>query len=249
MSALVSAFIAGRYQRLLLAALWGALLSILLGMGYGFIVWQVGSSIRRDQDAELGRIAEIRSNAVFALQKLQQDATAPPCSRDFLAQMQRIAFLPDGLNEFLYAPNSVVECSTSHPTFESPVPLGAPDIEGDGLSSPSLSIDRDLDSIGRPGATGTIAQLGAFAVAIPPYTRYQNDANWLKKELVAVGPHGRAWNVAGDRGLYQRLSTQAHSLGNRLTTVESTRCDDERLYCVASKADLLAWAHDWTTIL
>jgi sensor c-di-GMP phosphodiesterase-like protein len=80
MSALVSAFIAGRHQRLLLAALWGTLLSILLGMGYGFIVWQVSSSIRRDQDTELGRLAEIRGNVVFALQKLQQDATAPPCS-------------------------------------------------------------------------------------------------------------------------------------------------------------------------
>jgi hypothetical protein len=191
MSALVSAFIAGRHQRLLLAALWGTLLSILLGMGYGFIVWQVSSSIRRDQDAELGRIAEIRGNVVFALQKLQQDATAPPCSRDFLAQKQRIAFIPDGLNEFLYAPNGLAECSTSQPKFESPVPLGAPDIEGSGPNDPSLRMDRDLGSIGRAGTTGTIAELGAFAVAIPPYTRYQNDATWLKKELVAVGPNGK----------------------------------------------------------
>jgi len=248
-SALVSAFIAGRHQRLLLAALWGALLSILLGMGYGFIVWQVSSSIRRDQDAELARLAEIRSNAVYALQKLQQDATAPPCSRDFLAQMQRIAFLPDGLNEFLYAPNGIAECSTSQPKFENPVALGAPDIESHDPRRPSLWIDRDLEAIGRPGTTGTIAELGAFAVAIPPYARYQNDAAWLKKELVAVGPKGKVWNVAGDRGLYQRLSTPARTLEARLTTVASTRCDDQRVYCVASKANLLVWARDWTTIL
>jgi len=171
MSALISAFIAGRYQRLLLAVLWGALLAALLGIGYGFIVWQVTSSIGRDQRAELARITEIRSNAVYALQKLKQEATAPSCTPDFLAEMQRIAFLPDGLNEFLYAPNVRVECSTSRPKFETPVPLGAPDIDSSGANAPSLRIDRDLASIGRSGTTGTVAPLGAFAVAIPPYTR------------------------------------------------------------------------------
>ena len=124
--------------------------------------------------------------------------------------MQRIAFIPDGLNEFLYAPNGVAECSTSQPKFITPVPLGAPDIEGSGPSDPSLRMDRELGSIGRAGTTGTIAELGALAVAIPPYTRYQNDATWLKKELVAVGPNGKVWSIAGDRGLYQRLSKPAH---------------------------------------
>jgi sensor c-di-GMP phosphodiesterase-like protein len=248
MSALVSAFIAGRYQRLLLAMLWGALLAALLGIGYGFIVWQVTSSIGRDQRAELARITEIRRNAVYALQKLKQEATTPPCSPDFLAVMQRVAFLPDGLNEFLYAPNGRVECSTSRPKFETPVPLGAPDVDSSGANAPSLRIDRDLASIGRSGTMGTIAQLGAFAVAIPPYTRYQNDATWLKKELVALGPHGKVWSIAGDRGLYHRLSSSADVAG-RPTTIASTLCDDERLYCVASRADLFAWARDWAPIL
>lgn len=248
MSALISAFIAGRYQRLLLAALWGALLAALLGIGYGFIVWQVTSSIGRDQRAELARITEIRGNAVYALQKLKQEATAPPCSPDFLAEMQRVAYLPDGLNEFLYAPNGRVECSTSRPKFETPVPLGAPDVDSSSANAPSLRIDRDLASIGRSGTMGTIAQLGAFAVAIPPYTRYQNDATWLKKELVALGPHGKVWSIAGDHGLYHRLSSSSDGAA-RLATVSSTRCDDERLYCVASRASLLAWARDWAPIL
>ncbi len=244
MSQLVNAFIAGRHQRSLLCALWCVLFCSLLAIGYGFIVWQIDSQIRRDQNAELSRFAEIHDNAVYALQKLQQNATAPACSHDFLAEMQTIAFIPDGLNEFLYAPNGLAECSTSQPKFETPVPLGAPDIEGSGPSDPSLRMDRDLGSIGRAGTTGTIAELGAFAVAIPPYTRYQNDATWLKKELVAVGPNGKVWNVAGDRGLYQGLSTPAHTRGARLTTVDGTRCDDQRVYCVASKADLFVWARD-----
>ena len=116
MSALVNALIAGRHQRLIRGALWCVFYAVLLTIGYGFIHWQVGSHIDRDQRAELGRISAIRSYAVDALQMLQQDATAPACSRDFLAQMQRVAFLPDGLNEFLYAPAGAALCSTSQPT-------------------------------------------------------------------------------------------------------------------------------------
>ena len=73
----------------------------------------VSSSIRHDQQAELSRIAQIRQNAVSALLRLQREATAPACSRLFFAQLQTVAFLPDGLNEFLYAPHGIVKCSTS----------------------------------------------------------------------------------------------------------------------------------------
>jgi len=87
-------------------------------------------------------------------------------------------------------------------------------------------------------------------VAIPPYSRYQNDAPWLKKELVTVGPKGKVWGVAGDRGLYQRLAKPArNSLAARLTAVADTNCDEQRVYCVTSEANLLAWARDWITIL
>ena len=130
MSALVNALIEGRRERLLLCFLWCALFSSLLGIGYGFIVWQVSGYIRHDQEAELSRIAQIRQNAVSALQRLQREATAPRCSRLFFAQLQTVAFLPDGLNEFLYAPHGIVKCSTSHSKFDIPVSLGEPDIKG-----------------------------------------------------------------------------------------------------------------------
>jgi sensor c-di-GMP phosphodiesterase-like protein len=250
MSALVNALIAGRYQRLLRGALWGALYAVLLAIGFGFIHWQVASHIGRDQSAELGRISAIRSNAVDALHMLQQDATAPACSRDFLAQMQRVAFLPDGLNEFLYAPAGAVECSTSQPKFDTPVPLGAPDIVGTTSKDPSLRLDRDLGPLGRPGTIGTIAALGAFAVAIPPYSRYEDESQWLHKQLVALGRQGKVWDIAGDRGLYERLAgAPTPTLLSHPATVTATACDDKRLYCVASKADLFAWARDWYPIL
>ena len=250
MSSLVNALIEGRHERLLLCVLWCALFSSLLGIGYGFIVWQVSSYIRHDQEAELSRIAQIRGNAVSALQKLQRDATAPPCSRLFLAQLQTVAFLPDGLNEFLYAPHGVVKCSTSQPKFDNPVSLGEPDIKGNGPADLDLWLYRDLEPIGRPGATGNFARLDSFAVAIPPYSGYRNGANWLEKEIVAVGPKGQLWYVAGEPGVYRRLSQPAHvNLIGRLATVSSWRCGGHRLHCVASEADLLGWGRSWITIL
>ncbi|MCZ7595653.1 MAG: EAL domain-containing protein [Hyphomicrobium sp.] len=250
MSAIVNALIAGRHQRLLRGALWGGIFAALLAIGYGFIVWQVRSHLRGDQHAELGRISAIRTNAVTALQMLQRDATAAPCSADFLAQMQRVAFLPDGLNEFLYAPGGRVECSTSQPKFDPPVPLAPPDIATAKPDDPSWRMDRDLGPLGRFGTIGTIAQLGSFAVAIPPYTRYENESPWLHKELVARGADGKVWSIAGDHGLYGRLAAKLHrSLATRLTTIAASACDGQSHYCVASEADLFGWARDWITIL
>ena len=82
------------------------------------------------------------------------------------------------------------------------------------------------------------------------YSGYRNGANWLEKEIVAVGPKGQLWYIAGEPGVYRRVSQPAHvSLIGRLTTVSSWRCGGHRLHCVASEARLLAWARDWVTIL
>src|SRR4029078_10739039 len=130
MSALVNALIEGRRERLLLCFLWCALFSSLLGIGYGFIVWPVSSYIRPHEEPELSRIAQIRQNALSALQRFRREATAPRCSRLFFAQLQTVAFLPDGLNEFLYAPHRIVKCCTSHSKFAIPVSLGETALHG-----------------------------------------------------------------------------------------------------------------------
>ena len=119
----------------------------------------------------------------------------------------------------------------------SPFPWVQPDIKGNGPEDLDLWLYRDLEPIGRPGATGNFAKLGSFAVAIPPYSGYRNGANWLEKEIVAVGPKGQLWYVAGEPGVYRRLSQPAHvNLIGRLTTVSSWRCGGHRLHCVASEA-------------
>ena len=123
--------------------------------------------------------------------------------------------------------------------------MGSPDIKGNGPADLDLWLYRDLEPIGRHGATGNFAKLGSFAVAIPAYSGYRNGANWLEKEIVAVGPKGQLWYIAGEPGVYRRVSQPAHvSLVRRLTTVSSWRCGTHRLHCVASEARFLAWARD-----
>jgi hypothetical protein len=86
MSTIVNALIAGQHRRLLRGVLWGTIFAALLGLGYGFVHWQVRSHIRNDQRAELARINSIRTGVVDALRMLQRDATATPCSPDFLSR-------------------------------------------------------------------------------------------------------------------------------------------------------------------
>jgi sensor c-di-GMP phosphodiesterase-like protein len=250
MSAVVNAIISGRHRRLLRGALWGAVFAALLTLGYGFVRWQVLSHISGDERSELARVDSLRTASVNALQLLQRDATATPCSREFLAQVRRVEFLPDGLSEFLFAPGGRIECTSSQLGSESPVLLAPPDIPARGPGKPSWRLQRDLTSIGLPGVIGTIIQIGDFAVAVPPYTRFENETPWLRKELVARDSDGELWNIAGDRGLYARLAAEKpRSLVDRLTVLKSTLCDPQSPYCVAAQANLFDWARDWFPIL
>lgn len=221
----------------------------MLLVGYGFILWQVSSLMHQRQQEELQRMTAVHQNAVRTLRLLNDNVGGIPCSRQFRMQMLRVAFLPDGLNEFLYAPDGRVQCSTSQVSFNPPIALGKPDVDTPGPSNISWRIQRNLDSIGLSGATGSIAQIGNYAVAIPPYTKKEPDLSWLKSELVAVS-NDKSWHLHGQRGLYNAIKDpQPRTWVARLSSLSSLSCDEYRLHCVASKADLFGWANSAITIL
>ena len=155
------------------------------------------------------------------------------------------------LNEFLYAPHGIVKCSTGPPKFDTLVSLGSPDIKGNGPADLDLWLYRDLEPIGHALARRVTLQSWARSQwQSRAYSGYRNGANWLEKEIVAGGPKGQLWYIAGEPGVCPRVSQPAHvSLVRRLTTVSSWRCGAHRLHCVASEARFLAWARDWATIL
>ncbi|MBI1648865.1 EAL domain-containing protein [Hyphomicrobium sulfonivorans] len=249
MSAIARALVSGHHQRLLRFLLWCGIFGAMLLVGYGFILWQVSSLMHQRQQEELQRTSAVHQNAIRTLRLLNDNVTGIPCSQQFRMQMLRVAFLPDGLNEFLYAPDGRVQCSTSQIAFNPPISLGQTDVVIPGPNHISWRIQRNLEPIGLSGAIGSIAQLGNYAVAIPPYAKKAQDLPWLKSELVAVSAD-KSWHLAGKRGLYAGFKDPKPQTWNaRLSTLSSETCDEYGLHCVASKADLFGWANSAITIL
>lgn len=202
--------------------------------------------IANDQRAELSRVGLMRSNAKTALHLLET-ASGAPCSPEFIDSLREVAFLPDGLNTFLYAPEGQVRCSSDGRVFDSPVDLGKPDIAAASPGRATWRLNRDLGNIRRPGSTGTIAQLGDFAVLIPAYSDLDTSRSWIKKELIARGKDDQLWSVAGEPGLHERIAGKgAQQLQSGLDTIVAMACAEETIFCVASSADIWAFAREWT---
>lgn len=240
MPSLLLKLLVGRRLVLLRVALWFFAVVVLLAGSVQILRWHVADSIAKDQAAELQRIESVRSDIVGALSALHA-TTGDPCSPEFFAQMREVAFLPDGLNEFLYAPGGKVSCSVDGSKFDPPIDLGAEDIPSKGPRAPSWRLSRDFSALRHPGVGGTIAQLGNFAVAVPPYSGLDRSADWHIKELVARSEEGLAWTVAGHSGLYRRIAAANGSSPSPFTAVATT-CSPKSVFCISSRADLLAWA-------
>lgn len=247
MPRLYARFIAGHRPLLVQAVLWTIIFLGLLGAGLGVIRWQVDSHIARDQRTELARIEAVHSSAVSAMTMLEQ-APGEPCSAKFIAAMRAVAFLPDGLNQFLYAPDGKAHCSADGTRFDPPVELGLADIPAPAPGHASWRMERDLAMLRHPGVVGTIAQLGDFAVAIPPYTGFDTPDAWHSKELIASNARGAAWSLAGERGLHSQVAAEdGGDVGPAVVTAVS--CAPQSVFCVASRADLAALARDWRAVL
>lgn len=241
---LVPELAAGRRRALFRATLWCSIFAVLVGVSLTLIYLLVESSIAREQKAMLERIRAVREAAVSALQSLGQ-STGMVCSPQIVADMRKVAFLPDGLNGFIHAPGGKIACTANGARFDPPVELGPPDIPSTAADRPSWYLERDLGPLGYPAAAGTIAQLGDFAVAIPPYDGFQDTDSWLSKELLARGAEGRVWSIAGEKGLHQRIADDgAGTQRNGMAITAKIVCTEHGVFCVASRADLMALAHD-----
>src|SRR5690606_27711977 len=105
-------------------------LALLAGAAWFWNV-QIKESLRSEAESKLAHFDTLQVNVTNAFAELARTATAEPCSATFIRELRRVAFKPDGLNEFMYAPGGVVACSTSMTTGQSSIPLGRPDITPD----------------------------------------------------------------------------------------------------------------------
>tara|TARA_R110002020_G_scaffold11340_14_gene42764 strand:- start:4754 stop:6370 length:1617 start_codon:yes stop_codon:yes gene_type:complete len=235
----VSLLIDKAHQRYLGLGLWIATFAIILLAG----TILGGQLVNQRMNAEATSILEphlrLRQNVAATFVAIEQIVTAAPCSPAFHEQLRQIAFLPDGLNEFLHVTDGVVHCSVNA-DFE-PHNLGFPDVLSD-RASLSIWYDRPLDFIGRPGLVGTILVSNAIGIVTPPVAKVALSADWMRFEAVDVAAGGQYWHRSGEQGIFGSARAGPGSWANYLPlhrgAYATIACLPEGTSCVAIIAPL-----------
>ena len=234
MSGFVNLFVSDRHERLVGFALWLAATLAFLAAALWFARAEFHASLRREAAAELAHLDTLHGHVTAAFKELQSTVTASPCSRPFLQQLRRVAFLPDGLNKFMYAPGGTVMCSTSLSDITTSRSLGAPDFTlPDEIS---VWVKKRLDQVGLPDITATIVLQEPFAIVVPAQDLRVTSPSWMTKELVLRATDARVWHLDGARGLFSDPHAESASEGRPNAPLPQVVCGDGHPYCVAAGA-------------
>lgn len=244
MARLVSIFISAAYRRAIVAVVFVvSFLAAVAAMG-SYAVHNATETMRGEALQATQHFVRLRSNLLATLDAMHAELTSEPCTAAFDGQLRRIAFRPDGLNEFLFAPGGIARCSASFGRFGTPVDLGQADIVDLGKRGLMLWMDRDLGFLGLPGERGTIVLQEPHAAIVPPQKVDLAAADWLALEAVLATKDGRSWHRGGAEGVYAESVALAAAGTSVLTsgTLHVVECDDHGQHCVAATAELAAVA-------
>ncbi len=216
---------------------------IVLASGAAWIASeQVAQNLRVDIARSLATYGGLRSNIVTIFNAMETDLTQEPCSAGFISQIRRIAFLPYGISELLYAPDGRILCAGNVGWLDIPMDLGPPDVEASDDFGIALWLSRSLAPIGLSNLSGTIARRGDYALVIPPqFLPAMSGSDIFEEELVYnVGPD--LWmHRAGIEGLYDTalLAPSPVVLGLFQGALHQFACDPAGEHCVAARTPLL----------
>lgn len=247
MASFASIFIPAGRQRLI-AVLFGLLcfFTTLTALG-GAALHYVGLGLTGAAGKALKDYEIVRQNVENAFRTLEKRVTAPACSEPFLLELRRIAFIPDGLNEFIYAPDGVPQCSTSFSRYPAPVALGPPDVPRLSDHDVEAWMDRDLAFLGLEGLNGSIVRRGDFAIVVPPQRLTQVIPEWLSVEAV-LNINGRSIHRAGTQGVYAAAQA-AGADGGRFSLEDGVlyniSCGQQGYFCIATGASLPRLVSTW----
>ena len=236
MAKFVSLLINKSHERLLGIALWLAVFILTLAGATGFAAVEINRTMLGELRVAILPEIEVRDNISSTVSAMQSQLSATPCSPLFHDQLRKIAFLPDGLNEFLYAPGGIAQCSVS--SDFPPHDLGVPDLEGEDVA---VWYGVSLDFMALPGLTGTIVRHGSFAVVVPPPPPTQVVSRWLAVELISRSLDGAFWHRSGELGIYEQSRTAGPLAG--LVPVKDGSffaevCVPDGATCVVARAPL-----------
>ena len=205
-------------------------------------------SIQRDLDQRLDEelrgfnsIARDIRQTTAAL-KSRPDIT--PCTDDFMSWMRRVAYLPDGIHEIIYAPQGKMLCSISQGIFAEPVTLNQHDFHLGSAGIAQIWLNRDLAQLGFPGIVGTYMSIHGFILVVPDVQLISPVPDWMSFELVNLAEDGTVWHRSGTHGLYSHITGQpeARSVLNPWHPPgwSTSGCDETYSTCLALHLPFLA---------
>ncbi|MCB8838297.1 EAL domain-containing protein [Aurantimonas sp. VKM B-3413] len=244
MAKLVSLFISSRQQTIISLLLGCLLFAGFVGFAALFAVQQIHHTMRSEAQEALQPVIDVGVKIDEAFSALEKGVTAAPCSQPFLDQMRRVAYLPDGISEFLYAPDGRVKCSLSKGWSSQALDLGPPDTV-ETAEAPANRFDRDLAFLGLDGLVGSLVSRGPFALVVPKAQLSYLGTSWLAVELVAVSQSG-VWRHRGGReGVHsQFVEAAGGGLSGLLPRLSESRCTANGRFCVTTEASFLGYLKD-----
>lgn len=226
-----------RYQKPLVALIWFILFMVSAAVVTWISVLNIREELRQETARALSEYTRVRANVVSTFEIMEGWLTATPCTPEYFEQLRRVAYIPDGINEFMHAPGGVIQCSVNFGILPTPFELGAPDISSDNPFGAAFWFDRQLDFLGLPGLTGTFALRGAHMMVIPHQALVTPLPTTMSHEVVIRAPDGRWWHRSGELGLYEAERTASPVLP-RAGSYYSTVCDPIGLHCVSARLDI-----------
>ena len=220
--------------------LWAVAFIALLGFATWVVAEQVSTSMRAETQQTLADYQRLRANVLSTFGEMERRLTQPACSPAYLDELRRIAFLPDGINELLYAPGGVVQCSVNSGVLARAEDLGPPDILPDNPFGLAFWLDRDLAFLGLDGMTGTLALRGNIAMVVPLQPLPSSGPSWMDQELVFRFNPTLWMHRSGEAGIYAqaRQATGPALLSIFGGVFYSLSCDSGGIHCIAGRTYL-----------
>ena len=235
MTKFVGVFISATCRRLIAGLVWLASFVVVLAVAGGYALHKTAALTQTETQRAVEQFTRLRVNLFSAFDMMHAELKAEPCSPAFVERLRRIAYRPDGLNEFLYAPGGKAQCSTNIAAFETPVDFGKPDMVGTDERGIALWVDRDLSFLGLAGEKGTIALSGPFAVIVPPQKADLRAPRWLSMELALLTTGGRWLHREGEPGIYDRWKAASGLAALTTGRINAASCDPGGVHCVAAE--------------
>jgi len=237
MAKIVRIFISERYRRSIVGLVWLAAFCLSLGLIGWYAGNKVVASMEERSDRVMSGFLEVRGNVEAAFAAIRTDLTAAPCSPDFFRQLRRVAYFPDGINEFLYMRGTGVVCTASGQAFDPPIEIGQPDGFAEN-GKVAVWMNRDLGFLGLDELSGSIIRGRDIAAVVTPLSIPTEDYPLMDFEVLLRSQDGTPWFREGDRGTYEAyLAAGAGGLPFNYADgyFHHQVCDPRNTYCVTSR--------------